>query len=69
MISTSNTVQVCLDTPNLGDKTVNRINNIDIGTIPKEGQVSECGISAPVHVPVHVICSDELLVRFELGVD
>ena len=65
MISTSNTVQVCLDTPNLGDKTVNRINNIDIGTIPKEGQVSECGISAPVHV----ICSDELLVRFELGVD
>lgn len=35
------TVQVCLDTPNLGDKTVNRISDIDVGTIPKGGQVRD----------------------------
>lgn len=35
------TVQVCLDTQNLSDKTVNRISDIDVGTIPKGGQVRD----------------------------
>lgn len=34
-------IQVCLDTPNLGDKTVNRISDIDVGTIPKGGQCTK----------------------------